>query len=85
MEITCDDVDLIASIINDMAATMTPYIATCGGLEPPPSQEFEYSDRKDMLKHCTRLVRLLELSIACYPLTVTSVIFFDENGDPIPD
>lgn len=84
MEIDCIHVATIESIINEIAATMTPYIATCGGLEPPPYQEFEYEDRKALLSAATRLVAMLGLTIACYPLTATSVIFFDENGDPIP-
>lgn len=84
MEIDCAQTAVLESIINEMAATMTPYIATCGGLDPPALQEFEYADRKSLLSAATRMVAMLGLNIACYPLTVTSVIFFDENGDPIP-
>ena len=85
MFITAIECQRIVDELSAMAAVMTVYYNTLiNNLEPPPAMEFEYDDRKQLLKSSTLIVRLVDFDLACYPLTIASVVFYDENGNPVP-
>lgn len=85
MYITAVEAMRLYEAISELGVRLTPYYATLvDGMDPPAEMEFEYADRKEILKQCTMIVRLIDFDLACYPLTVSSVIFFDAAGNPIP-
>lgn len=52
-----------------------------GGEDPPNVAELTLEERQQILKDCTLLVARLNLDLACYPLTASSVVFVDAEGN----
>lgn len=85
MEIDCEKAQRIRDEVQDLADTInTFYMILCEGELPPEFTEFPLSDRYRMLKSATKIVAMLDLNIAAYPITESAVLLFDSAGNPIP-
>lgn len=84
-QIDCERAQRLKDAIDELAALLTVYWNTlCNNAEPLLQMDWELEDRYEMLRDATKLVRLLDLDIACYPLTESSVLLLDEEGNPLP-
>lgn len=82
MDINAQKADRIKDEIDELASAIAVYWNTLvNDVDPPASMEWDLEDRHRLLFACTKIVRLSELTIACYPLSESAVYFLDENGD----
>lgn len=85
MELTQAQAVTFRGKLDYVALIFLPYYSTLvESLDPPATMTFEDEDRQEILKACTVMVRLLDLSLACYPLTDSSALLYDADGNPLP-